>query len=182
MACGIAFSALSQDYPEPEFLDEVCFLKKGDTVEIIRLEKSQSKMDTRLKAGGIGGAESGYVIDGEKSSLRVTGNNPSFVYASSGVSGGLGMMDLSNRVILYKADVSRGMRKVLLQKGGGYFGGKVRSSDKLTFSVRAISDGYWEIVIDKPLDAGEYVFTSMGSSTSMDGSVTMFAFGVDGGE
>jgi hypothetical protein len=179
---GIAFGAFSQDYPDPEFLDEVCYLKKGDSVEIIRLEKVQSKLDTRVKAAGVAGAETGYMIDGEKSNVRVaSGNKLSFVYSSSGAMGSFGMTDISSLIALYKADVAKGTRKVLLQKGGGYFGGKMRSSVKYSFSVRLIHDGYWELVIDKSLPEGEYVFTSVPSGTAgMDGSVTMFAFGVDG--
>lgn len=178
---GIASNVFPQDYPDPEFLDEICYLMKGDSVEVIRLEKAHSKMDTRLKAAGIGGAESGYLIEGEKSDVRVTGEGEiSFAYSTSGVVGGFGMMDISDMIALYKADVNKGMRKILLQKGGGYFGGKMRSSDKYTFSVCVIREGYWELVIDKPLPEGEYAFTSMASGTAaMDGSVTIFAFGVD---
>jgi hypothetical protein len=174
---GIGLNAFSQDYPDPDFLDEVCHLQQGDSVRIIRLEKAHSRMDTRMKAAGIGGAESGYMIDGEKSSVRVTGGEKlSFVYATSGA----GMMDVSNMIALYKADVGRGMRKVLLHKGGGYFGGKLRSSEKYSFSVRQIREGYWELVVDKPLPEGEYAFTSVPYGTgAMDGSITLFAFGVD---
>ncbi len=109
------------------------------------------------------------------------GEKLSFVYSSSGAGGGFGMMDISSMVALYKADVGKGTRKILLHKGGGYLGGKIRSSDKYSFSVRAIREGYWELVIDKPLPEGEYAFTTVPVGTAgMDGSVTMFAFGVDG--
>ena len=62
-----------------------------------------------------------------------------------------------------------------MQKAGGAFGGKKsQSSDKYTFSVKKIREGYWELVIDKPLPRGEYAFSmmSMGAG-NMDGSTTL---------
>ena len=57
---------------------------------------------------------------------------------------------------------------------------KMQSSDKFTFSVKKIREGYWELVIDKPLPKGEYAFTVMGMGmANMDGSTTLFAFAVD---
>lgn len=44
--------------------------------------------------------------------------------------------------------------------------------------VRKIRNGYWELVVDKSLPKGEYAFTVM-SMMSMDGAVTIFAFGID---
>jgi len=49
-----------------------------------------------------------------------------------------------------------------------------------SFSVRKVREGYWELVIDKSLPKGEYAFTVQGTGMSnMDGSVTIFAFGID---
>ena len=58
---------------------------------------------------------------------------------------------------------------------------KIKSSDKYTFSAKKIRDGYWELVIDKPLPQGEYAFTMMGVGANMDmtGGMLVFAFGVD---
>ena len=39
-------------------------------------------------------------------------------------------------------------------------------------------DGYWELLVDKSLPKGEYAFTIM-SMMSMDGAVTIFAFGIN---
>jgi hypothetical protein len=55
----------------------------------------------------------------------------------------------------------------------------LQSSEKYTFSARKIKEGYWELVVDKPLPKGEYAFTMMGMGTGMDGSTVIFAFGVD---
>ena len=71
----------AQAYPEPEFSNEPCYLNKSGGNTLVRLEKNSSKMDT--KANAISGSESGYSIDGSKSSVRLSsGNNISFVISS----------------------------------------------------------------------------------------------------
>jgi hypothetical protein len=96
---------------------------------------------------------------------------------------GANMSDPSQKLTLYKLESGKGIRKVLLQKAPGMnpFGShKLQSSDKYTFSARKIKDGYWELVIDKPLTKGEYAFTMMNMGMgAMDGSTLIFAFGVD---
>lgn len=93
------------------------------------------------------------------------------------------MSDPSNVITLYEVQSGKGVRKVILMKMPGMFGSKkMKSSDKHSFSVRKVNDGYWELVIDKPLRPGEYAFTLMtmcAAMNSMDGSTTVFAFGVD---
>ena len=196
-------------YPEPEFTNEICLLKKEGVVTTLRLEKASAKMESKTKMGGFGGSESGYTWDGARSTVRLNnGNNISFVI-SSGASAptetrdsmmkangmdpammqqGMGsMMDPSTTITLYKAESEKGKRKILMMKapGANPFGNKkMQSSDKLTFSVKKVREGYWELVIDKPLTKGEYAFTSMGmgmgmSMGSMDGGTILFAFGVD---
>lgn len=200
----IAYAINAQTFPEPEFSNEPYYLNKSAGNTLVRLEKNSSKMDT--KANAISGSESGYSIDGSKSSVRLsTGNNVSFVF-SSGSSGSSsttssaksdsimrangvdpammsGMDDLSKKLTLYKVESGKGVRKVLLQKAPGMnpFGShKLQSSEKYTFSVRKVKEGYWELVVDKPLPKGEYAFTMMSMGMSgMDGSTVIFAFGVD---
>ena len=86
-------------------------------------------------------------------------------------------------ITLYQADVEKGERKIYLMKSGGampFASKKNKASDKYSFSVRRIRDGYWELVIDKTLPKGEYAFTVMGMGmANMDGSVTLFAFAID---
>jgi hypothetical protein len=192
----------SKSYPEPEFTREVYFYNK-EAQSVLRLEKGTSKMDTKTKAGGMGGAENSYSIEGSKSPVRLTnGNNLSFVF-STGSSGGSSAAsdsvmrangmdpsmlsasgmggDPSSMITLYEAQPSGSVRKVILMKMPGMFGGKkLKSSDKQSFSVRKVREGYWELVIDKPLKKGEYAFTIAGAGMgSMDGSTNLFAFGID---
>ena len=199
--------AFTQSYPEPEFSKEVYYLKKDSVRSVLRLEKGSSKMENKIKMGGMGGSESAYVLDGEKSTVRLhSGNNLSFVFSTGASSGSSsssqrdsmmrangmdpsmmegmgGMNDPASTVTLYKVESANGKRKVLLQKNPGMmpFGSKKqKSSDKYTFSVKKIQEGYWELVIDKTLPQGEYAFTMMGMGMgNMDGSTTMFSFGVD---
>ena len=191
-------------YPEPEFSNEVYYLKKDSTHTLIRLEKESSKMDSKMKMGGFGGHEMGYVFDGEKSTVRLTKRpDLSFVFSTgasvkssspeqdsmmrangmdpsmmNGMGGMSGMSDPANTITLYTAESAKGKRKILMQKAGGAFGGKKsQSSDKFTFSVKKIREGYWELVIDKPLPKGEYAFSKMNMG-SMDGGTLLFAFAI----
>ncbi len=202
--------ALAQTYPEPEFNKEVYYLKKDSVYTVTRLEKDASKMETKTKMGGMGGSESAYVLDGEKATARInSGYNISFVFSTGASSGSSsskekdsmmlangmdpaamqgmgdmgGMDDPASTITLYKLETSNNKRKVLLQKNPGMmpFGSKKqKSSDKYTFSVKKIRNGYWELVIDKTLPKGEYAFTLMSMGmVSMDGSIIMFSFGVN---
>ncbi|MBL7739135.1 MAG: hypothetical protein JNK14_07940 [Chitinophagaceae bacterium] len=188
-------------YPDPEFTNEIYQYRKDSAVKLLRLEKGSSKMDTKMKMGGFGGAESGYTLEGEKSGVRISSGKGllSFIISTgrsgSGSSaqtdsmmrangvdpsdmGGFGM-DPTQMISLYKTNGGKDSRKVLVQKSGGMFSAKkTSSSDKYTFSVRKVREGYWELVIDKTLPKGEYAFTMM-SMGNMDGSLLLYAFGVD---
>ena len=202
------YSTAQNNYPVPEFSNEVYWYKK-DSNKVVRLEKNTTKMDTKTKMGGMGGAENGYSIDGERSTVRLNkGNDLSFVFATGSGSTaqssnpaadstmrangidpsmmqGMGAMnDPANMISLYKVESGKGQRKVLLMKTPGMlpFGSKkIKSSDKMGFSVKKVKEGYWELVIDKKLSSGEYIFV-MNSTSAMGmatGDATLFAFGID---
>lgn len=201
---AVIFSTIflyAQQYPDPEFANEICFLKKDNTYSLVRLEKGSSKMET--KTNMISGSEQSYSLDGSSSPVRVPGGNLSFVFSNgasssspsnnktdsvmkaNGIDPNMmnfgGMTDPSNSITLYKLDVAKGERKIYLMKQGGYFGKhKNQSSDKMTFSLKKVRDGYWVLITDKPLSRGEYAFTMtvMGMG-SMNGDITLFAFGID---
>lgn len=204
----VAAQNIKPTYPEPEFNNEVNYLEKDTVYLTKRLEKNSSKLESKTKLAGIGGAENGYFIDGERSPVRLhRGNNFSFVFSNGASSventaktqndstmlangidpamthgiSSMSMADPSN-INLYRAESGKGKRKVLTMKvpSAISFGAKVKSADKITFSLKKIREGYWEMVIDKPLGKGEYVFTMMNMGMSnMDGSSTLFAFGID---
>jgi hypothetical protein len=202
----LALAASGQTYPVPEFSNEVYCLRK-ESSKVVRLEKVTAKVETKTKMGGIGGAENGYVMEGDRSSVRLTGGaNISFVFTTgaavqstnpaadstmraNGIDPamlqGAGIAtDPSGSITLYRSETSKGQRKIYLMKTPGMlpFGGKkIKSSVQMGFSVKKIKDGYWELVLDKKLPAGEYIFL-MASTSAMGmvtGSATLFAFGLD---
>jgi uncharacterized protein YxeA len=202
----IAVCLSAQNYPEPEFSNEVYYLKKDSSYSVVRLEKASAKMDNKVKAAGFGGFENGYVFDGDKSDVRFSkGTNLSFVFSNgaaatrgqssaqqdsmmrangmdpSMMSGMGGMDDPSRNITLYKTDAGKGKRKIYMMKTGGAFSmGKNKSSDKYTFSVKKIRDGYWEMVVDKPLPKGEYAFAVMAGYSGSGGmDALLYAFAID---
>lgn len=202
----IASITVAQSYPEPEFSNEVYYLNKDSIHTVMRLEKEMGKMENKVKAAGFGGFENGYVIDGEKSGVRFSNAAKlSFVYSTgasvaansteqrdsmmrangmdpSAMNDMMGAMDDPAKTItLYKTEAGKGKRKIYTMKTGGAFSmGKNKSSDKFTFSAKKIREGYWELVIDKPLTKGEYAFAVMAGYSGGGGmDAILFTFAVD---
>ena len=194
--------------PNLNFAKEVYYLKKDSVYSVVRLEKDNSSMESKTKMGGLGGSESGYSMEGARSPVRLNSGSALSFVLSTGASAkksspqmdsmmrangmdpamtqnmGDMMMDPVSMISLYKAEMGKGKRKILMQKTPGAmpFGSKkMKSSDKYTFSVKKIREGYWEFVIDKTLPKGEYAFTMM-DLTGMNGggsNTLLFAFGID---
>ncbi|MBL0131613.1 MAG: hypothetical protein IPP43_11205 [Chitinophagaceae bacterium] len=123
------------------------FLKKDNIDSALRLKKYISKMESKVKMGGLGGYESGYEMDGIKSTVRLSsGTNLSFIIskgvavnnqsssrqsdsmmAANGMdpSALSGMMDMMNdpasTITLYKMEIEKEKRKILMQKSGVRF-------------------------------------------------------------
>jgi hypothetical protein len=156
LCCSYILNA--QTYPEPEFSKEVYYLKKDSAYTVMRLEKESSKMETKTRLGGMGGSETSYILEGEKSTVRLNnGDKLSFVF-SNGVSSksssssrerdsmmlangmdpsamqGMGdisgMNDPSSTIVLFKLETTSSKRKALLQKTPGMmtFGSKKQKS------------------------------------------------------
>jgi hypothetical protein len=188
------FSAIAQNksasYPEPQYAQEVYALQKENN-SLVRLEKESSKLENKVKAAGFGGSESGYNLKGEKSIVRFSSAQlPSFVFRShAGYSHGDSasaymansrmmdeMMDPTKTITLYALDAKSGGRSLILQSSGGTFSKKQKSSDKYTLSFRIVKDGYYEMVVDKPLPKGEYGFMNAMAGVA---EATLYLFGVD---
>ena len=189
-------------YPTPEFSNEIYYFKR-DSGKAVRLEKGSSQLDTKAKMGGFGGAESGYKVTGKKSTVRLNGEGSlSFIYytgepaasnphadsvmRASGLDPSMNMntmvsyQDPSRTVSLYGLLDDKDGRKLIIQSGAGMklLGKGNKNSEKFTISVRKIREGYYELLVDKTLPRGEYAFTMM-DLMSMDGSTTLFCFGID---
>src|SRR5690554_5132751 len=77
----VTIAANPQEYPDPEFSNEIYFLKKDSVYSLVRLEKESANMEMKTKAAGFGGYENGYILEGEKSSVRLTkGPGLSFIF------------------------------------------------------------------------------------------------------
>lgn len=201
--CSVSAQENKQKYPTPEFENEIYYLNKENN-SLVRLEKGNSGLKTKLRMAGFAGSENSFVIENDKSPVRLKENNSySFIYYTGGSQGdtsassdtvpksgttgtsafsGWDMMNNpSQTTSLYNAFPGQDERKVVIQAGGGMrLLGKAGESKKYTFSVRKIRPGYMELVIDKALPRGEYVFLVMGGlEINMDGSATLFAFGID---
>src|SRR5882757_311381 len=86
-AALIVNMAMAQSYPQPEFSNEVYYLKKDSIYSLVRLEKNTSAMETKTKMGGFGGSESGYSIDKGKSAVHINkAPNLSFVFSTGATS------------------------------------------------------------------------------------------------
>jgi hypothetical protein len=194
--------APNPNYPVPEYSDEIYLVKKDSSLSLMRLEKGSSKQEMKMKMMGMGGMDQGYEMEGEKSTVRLTGSsNLVFIYYTGGGETGTrtpesdsmmrangmdpammsnpmsSMMDPSNTISLYKSLPEKGNRKILLQSMG-FMGKSKKTSAKYTLSTKKVKEGYFEMIVDKPLPKGEYVFVMM-SMGSMDQSFSLFAFAVD---
>ena len=201
--CMLLAQKNKQQYPNPEYSNEIYLFKK-DSATLMRLEKGSSKMETKMKMGGFGGGENGYTLDEGKSPVRLkTGSNLSFIFYAGEVSSNLtpeadsamkanGMSqtmqmnpmsmlnDPAQTTSLYNMTSSKGKRKIILMSAAGMklLGKGKKESTKYMLSIKKIKEGYYEMIVDKPLSKGEYAFVVM-SYSSMDGSYLLFAFGVD---
>lgn len=201
--CNIAYA---QEYPEPTFSNEVYYLSKGSIYTVTRLDKDVSKLEVKTKMGGIAGMEQGYIIENATAKMRLPdGRNLSFIFSTGSSvkvaspqsdslmkTNGMdpdkmqNMMNMNNplnNIILYKVEIEKDKRKIIMQKSGGAFSpntNKTKSSDKFTFSIKRIREGYSELVIDKSLPKGEYAFSvPQNGMGGMGGDVLLFSFGID---
>lgn len=165
------------EIPQPEFMNEINYYNQSAN-SLQRLEKNSAKMESKTKAMGMGGFKMGYAIENEKSPVRVTAAGEIRFVMSSG-SGGMTMMDPSQMISLYKLSAKKGKREAIMNSAPGAYGmGKEKDNNKISLSFKKVKDGLYMILPDKPLERGEYSFVMM-SMGSMDGSSTLYAFGVD---
>jgi hypothetical protein len=200
-----SLAATAQDYPNPDFNNEVCAYRK-DSNRVSRLEKQTADMSNKTGFGGFSSSSTEYDIDGAHASIRlsdigrysfvfwngstggatVAGNRGDSMMRASGIDPNMitqaSGMNGPSQFTLYKMEVSGGKRIVVLAKSGGFsFGKKSTSgSDKYSTSMRKIREGYFEMVVDKRLPKGEYAFvvpaTGFGGA---GGGAILFCFGVD---
>jgi hypothetical protein len=194
--------ALAQDYPNPEFNNEVYAFRK-DSGKLFRLEKQTANIENKTSV--ISGSRVEYNVEAGKANVRLgnidrlsfvfwTGASPSTngaapsshadsLIRSTGFDPSMmtpGGGNASDMFTLYKMNAASGKRTILLMKAGGYFSKKGGESEKYSISTKKIREGYFELVVDKKLPPGEYAFIirSQGMD-AMRGGATLFCFGVD---
>lgn len=192
-----------QDYPNPEFNNEVYAFRK-DSSKLTRLEKQTATIENKNSV--VNGYRQEYHVDAGQATVRL-GNidRYSFVFwtgvtsnGAPGIAAGsradsliratgadpamfnVNGMNSSETFSLYRMDASKGRRTILLMKSGGYFSKKGGESEKFSTSTKKIREGYFELVVDKKLPPGEYAFVirSQGMD-AMRGGATLYCFGVD---
>lgn len=174
VACMIA-NAQKGNVPAPETLSEIRYYDKAANTNQA-LEKNKAKMVTKAKAMGLGGASTNYVIDGEKSPVRLQKkDSTSFIVTLAE-----GMGEPSVWFGLFKVDVKKGKRS------GNFINSKVlvvkskEGDGIIPFTVKSLGNHVFEIIPSEKLEAGEYFFVNKGSSATYGGqAVDAFAFGID---
>jgi len=167
-------SATSQP-PDPKFINHIYYYA-GDSLS--DLEQATARMVNKTKGFGYGGSETGYEIEGEKSSMRIsTKNEIRFV-----VKMGTGMMDPSMMIRLYRLRSAKNKREAVLDSQSGYYGKSKKTDDsEITYNIQKSGADVFIIIPSSRLSSGEYGFVNMmlSSSSGRKMSFTMFSFGVD---
>lgn len=160
--------------PVPDVLNEVRYRQPSDNA-LKPLEKTKAAYAAKAKALGLGGIALRFVVDGEKSSVRLApADRMFFVVALAD-----GMGDPTSWFTLYKAAVKKGKRSGVFDDSKT-FGKSSAGKDVISYSVRKISNQGYEIIIDSKLEKGEYFFVNKGTLSKYGNTAAdVFAFGVD---
>lgn len=161
--------------PDPQFLNHIYYFKADS---LISLEQAEARLKSKTKAFGYGGSESAFIMDGEKSSLRIkSGDQIQFA-----VKVGISMEDPSMMIHLYKFEPRKGNREAILSSDPGVYG-KKKNDDKnqVNFNVQKSGNDVYLIIPASSLSPGEYGFlnTMLFTRSGMKMDYTVFAFGID---
>jgi hypothetical protein len=169
---GVA-NAQTKKIPVPTTLSEINYYRKSDNA-LQPLQRGKADFVTKTKGFGYGGAATNFVLDGEKSSVRLTDDSVSFLVAL-----GEGMGDPTGWFSLFKVDVKKGKRIANYVNTKTVFGKSGSGDGVLSYTVRKIGNQVYEIIPDK-LNKGEYFFVNRGTLGNYGGrSADAFAFGID---
>lgn len=151
-------------------LNEVYGFNKS-TNSITRLESAQANQKTKVRAMGFGGGASYFVIDGEKSPVRLQPSDDIAFVINTGAGAPM--------ITLYKLEISNNTRQAALAKVKGAFNfssNKVENGNNtISCNVTQLKTGVFQITPATKLQSGEYFFAVPKSMTGMQ----VYAFGVD---
>jgi len=163
--------------PSQEIMNHVYVLRNDS---LLALDQKDGRMESKTRAMGYGGSETGIVIDGDKSTLRIrAGDSLRFVVKLV-----TGMMDPTMMIRLYRLDSKKGKREaVMSMQGGAYSREKSNgNSNEISFNIqKSASDDYFMIPSSR-LMSGEYGFMNMmmiSMQSSRNPVYTLFTFGID---
>jgi hypothetical protein len=166
----ILFAKTMDTIPVPEFVNEVYYYDKTNTI-LIPLEKTSAEMKTKMKI--MGGGSAAYAIDGDKSTTRINQEGASFVITMSATS----MTDPAMTISLYRFESRKGRREAPMSQYGAMGGGQ-KGGSVIEIKFKRVREGTFEIIIVGNLAKGEYGFLNSYSMNAGRG-MTTFAFGVD---
>jgi hypothetical protein len=156
--------------PQVDLINQVYLFNKT-TTQVTPLEKSVANLKTKMKLMGYGGASVLYIIDGNKSPVRLTApNGNAFIINTGGA---------APELTLYKLAINKNNRQATTQtiKGGFSSGGMTSGDNAILFNITALKNGIYQITPATNLASGEYFFATkpIVSSTTID----VYAFGID---
>jgi hypothetical protein len=159
---------------DPTFLNQVYFWAPDS---LVALEKTNGEMKTKMKALGFGGGGSGYVLQGNRSFIRIkAADNVRFAVKVSG------MFDPSQMIKLYPLDPEKKTREATISSSGGMFNKSTKNnSSGIEYNVQKSGSDVYILIPATRLAPGEYGFMNMMQATSSGTQIsyTFFTFGID---
>jgi hypothetical protein len=161
--------------PNPTFLNQVYYYWSDS---LLACPKTDGRIESKIKALGFGGAQSGYTMDGDRSALRIrAGDTLRFAFKSGSGS----MMDPSMTYELYRFESKKGSRQATLGGQGRFGGSNNNSKNKVAFDVQKSGPDVFIMIPSARLTTGEYGFMNkmQMNGGGMDMSYTFYTFGID---
>jgi hypothetical protein len=161
---------------DPTFLNQVYFWAPDS---LLALEKTNGEMKMKMKALGFGGGASGYVLQGERSPVRIkAADNIRFAVKVSG------MFDPSQMIKLYPLGPQKKTREATISSSGGMFNKTTKNNTSgIEYNVQKSGADVYILIPTSRLAPGEYGFMNMMQATSSGSgsqiSYAFFAFGID---
>jgi hypothetical protein len=160
-----------------EILNHIYYFRPDS---LIALEMTDGQMEQKTKGLGYGGSETGIVIDGDKSPLRIkAGDSIRFE-----IKMGTNLMDPTMTIKLYRFDFRKGKREAILSSQGGAYSHTKSTSNANEISLNIEKSGSDNFIMTPAsrLPPGEYGFMNVMAVKMQGGRTAIYtisAFGVD---
>lgn len=162
------FTALAQEissYGKPASMKVLLYNTRTEAQ--IPLENTIGIRKNKNKIGGLGGNTMSYIIEGERSTIRLKADSAVFVMESG--SGTLGAIDPTMSITLYMLEIKDGKRVAIMNEYKPGFnplslvtnkaGDKSKNTDtKINYKSTPLKEGFTQLKPEKKLEPGEYAF------------------------